>query len=275
MRILISNMSASRVNLIQNDYAAGLPSPTAFLGLAGVIFNDLGFDRWQARVLPVLHEVSPSLGRTRPEYVKKGRRFAPVETPEDLHGHVVFSLVLDLPEIRNTDDIRVAAEGRRLAGGSIFPACRSKPVSVSVMAPDGAGLRKCPRGRAVIPGLRPDMQGVTAFGEPGSFGKVKACLLKRATDEDPAPGYRVPLAIGYRMITRPGANPIPKNARDDHTPHVFAEPGVGVGELVSVRNPAICDLYEAEFSNLFWRWSAAGNHITAHPSYNPETQGSN
>lgn len=270
MRVLISNISASRVNLIQNDYAAGLPSPTAFLGLADCILYDLNFPRWSARVLPILHQVCPSIGRTKPEMEKEGKGFKSVEIVEDFHGHVEFSLVLDLPEIRNIDDIMRKAEGRRLAGGSVFPTRPNLPISVVELAPDGAGLRKCARGRALVPGLREDMKGVVAFGDPGSFAKVKSVLTRRASNEDPAPGFRVPVAIGYRLITQPSETPIPKCARDDVTPHVFAEPGVGVGELVSVRNRAIRDLDEAAFSELFWRWKSSGHHITAHPIYHPE-----
>lgn len=270
MRVLISNMSASRVNLIQNDYASGLPSPTAFLGLADVILHDLGFERWSARVLPILHEVTASAGRTRPEYAKNGSRFSPEEIPEDIHGHVVFSLALDLPDVRNIEDIQNACEGRRLAGGSIFPARRAKPISVSVMTPDGSGLRKSARGRALVPGLREDMKGAISFGDAGTFKAVKTALTRKASDEDPTPGFRVPVAIGYRLLTRPGANPIPDCARDDETPHVFAEPGVGVAELISVRNPAIRDLDDAAFSQMFWRWHVSPSHITAHPVYNPD-----
>jgi hypothetical protein len=269
MRVLISNMSASRVNLLQNDYASGLPSPTAFLGLADVIGHALGFDRWSMSVLPVLHQVMPSAGRTRPEFIKKGRKFSATENVEDMHGHVKFSMLLDLPEPRAIDQIRAASRHRFLAGGAIFPDHGSQPITVSELPADGQGFRKCALGRVLVPGLRDDMAGTVSFGDPGSFAKLKSVLMCPSTDENPTPGFRVPVAIGYRLITTPGQNPVPACARDDKTPHVFAEPGVGVAELVSVRNPRLTDLDEPGLSELFWRWSASGDHITAHPVYNP------
>lgn len=61
-------------------------------------------------------------------------------------------------------------------------------------------------------------------------------------------------------------------ARDAVTPHVFAEPGVGVGELISIRNPRLTGLPATDLSDVFWHWSVGIHHITAHPLFNPEKQ---
>ena len=88
---------ASRVNLLMNDFAAGLPSPLSFLGLADALARDLGLAAWSARILPVLHQVSVTEGRTKPEMEAKSGSFVPVETMEDLTGTVEVSILVDLP----------------------------------------------------------------------------------------------------------------------------------------------------------------------------------
>lgn len=65
MLFAIKNMKASRVNLLMNDFAAGLPSPLAFIGLGDAIARRLGLNPWSARTLPILHRVDVSQGRTK------------------------------------------------------------------------------------------------------------------------------------------------------------------------------------------------------------------
>ncbi|TGN68554.1 hypothetical protein E4L95_00965 [Paracoccus liaowanqingii] len=271
MRVLLTNMRASRVNLLQNDYAAGLPSPLAFMGLGSAILHDLGFDRWEARVLPVIHDLVVSAGRTKPSPEPAGGRLRNVEIPEDMVGTVDFSLALDLPEDRNLGAVEQSLVGKRLAGGVIFPGLAGRRVEAIAVASDGRGLSRLRRGRAITPLLIAPT--ATSFGEEMTIRAVKKLLHPQKDESLDAPmGYRVPVAIGYRLLTRPGANPIPVMARDAHTPHVFAEPGVGVGELISIRSPRLTGLSSGELSDVFWRWSVGTHHITAHPLFNPEQQ---
>jgi len=271
MRVLLTNMRASRVNLLQNDYAAGLPSPLAFMGLGSSILHDLGLDRWAVRVLPVIHDLVVSQGRTKPAPEPQGARLRNVELPEDMHGTVDFSLALDLPEERDLGDIEASIGGKRLAGGAIFRSPPGRPIRAIATSADGAGLKKLARGRALTP--MTIAKTATSFGEDVTIREVKQLLNPaRDDDADKALGYRVPVAIGYRLLTRPGANPIPAMARDAITPHVFAEPGVGVGELISIRNPRLTMLSAAELTALFWQWSVGASHITAHALFNPEKQ---
>jgi hypothetical protein len=75
MLFLAKDLKASRVNLLMNDFAAGLPSPLAFLGLGEAIGRSLGAENWTVAVIPVLHRVDVAEGRTRAEYsTRRGRR---------------------------------------------------------------------------------------------------------------------------------------------------------------------------------------------------------
>lgn len=270
---LVSDLVASRVSLLQNDYAAGLPSPLAFLGLVAAFSEATGHGYYGARVLPVLHSVTPNHGRTRPDFGRKADRFVPQEIPEDLLGHVEFSLFMDLPAPIDAAKISQILIGKRLAGGVIFNRHHGKAFRVTAVAEDGSALRSCRRGRVLIPCLRDGVRGHTCFGEADDIRRMRASLSVRKTKDNPEPGWRVPVAIGYRRITEPDARCIPECARDDWTPHVFAEPGAGVAELVSVRSRLLSQMDAHEFRNLFWFWSVMGRHITAHSSYNPEIPG--
>ena len=94
MIFLVSALSAARVNLLMNDYASGLPSPMAFLGLGAAIAPELGADRWSVRVIPVLHSVVISSGRTKPEMVP-GKKPTPIDPVgnggrHDWYGPILF-----------------------------------------------------------------------------------------------------------------------------------------------------------------------------------------
>lgn len=276
MRYLFSNLTASRVNLLQNDFAAGMPSPLAFLGLAGNIAGLVGYGHFEARVLPILYSVTPSEGRTRPEYQfqteKSANGFAPVEIPESMRGYVEFGFVLDLPGLVDIALLQKALKKARLSGGTIFAKNGQTQADIRSIPDDGSGLSMSPRGRAVIPGLRADLRHLTCWTEVEEFEKVQDAISQRSTPENPTPGMRVPTAIGYRLLTRPGQNPNPTYVRNADIPHVFAEPGTGVAELVSVRNPTLTGLDEQAFTERLWSWSVSGRHITAHPVYLPSQQ---
>ena len=114
MLFLAKKLKASRVNLLMNDFAAGLPSPLAFLGLGAAIAPALGAPRWSVGVLPILHSVDVFEGRTKAEAApaRKSGVFAPIEIPEDLIGAVSVSLFLDVPE---------CADGHRVADAASRP----------------------------------------------------------------------------------------------------------------------------------------------------------
>lgn len=271
MRVVITNMKASRVNLHQNHFASGLPPVTAFMGLSACIMHELGFDRHAVRVIPIIHDLYISQGRTRSEMGKKESHWAPQEIPEDMHGTVFFSMILDLPADRDIQDIEACLIGKRLAGGVIFPAVEGKPILIREVAKNGNCFRSLMRGRIIVP-LK-DMP--ISFGDAGTIWPVTDAYLYNpdvAEGVISVKGWRVPLAIGYRLIGEINEVP-PHGGRDKVTPHTFAEPGVSVAELVSIRNPKITTADNSTIDDLFFAWSSAGHHITVHQHYNPSLKG--
>ncbi|MCE6958517.1 hypothetical protein LAZ40_05565 [Cereibacter sphaeroides] len=261
MKYLIPGLKAARVNLLQNDFCAGLPSPTAFLGLAACIAHKLGLDRWKLSVLPVLHSVDRSIGRLRPAMEAKNGGYVTVELQEDMTGEVSFSLILDLPEQVSEIRLAEALTGLRLAGGVIF---RDKTKKIELLADDAKNLVRCARGFALVP-WRPDGETTCSFGTRDSLRRVAATLWP----DDPKlrKGWRVPVAVGYRLLGTPSL--APSGSRDASVPHVFAEPGVGIAELVSVRSARLTNLPPSEFDGLFWSWTSSRTHIVAHSAYLP------
>ncbi|MCI4662388.1 MAG: hypothetical protein MRY63_11295 [Neomegalonema sp.] len=116
MILIALNLRASRVNLLMNDFAAGLPSPLAFLGLAAAMAPELGAERWSIGVLPILHHVDVSEGRTKAEAAPKKGRFAPVEIVEDLTGSISVSVLFDIPDFDHDFKLKEALLGRRIGG---------------------------------------------------------------------------------------------------------------------------------------------------------------
>lgn len=269
---LVKNLRASRVNLLMNDFAAGLPSPLAFLGLAAAIAPALGQERWARRspatrrweigVLPILHRVDLSPGRTRAEWVANSGAFQPIEIPEDLTGSVVISLLLDIPDCVDEHLVTVALQGRRIAGGPIHNA----EIDITAVTVDGSAFRGADRGYAMIR-TPPPKSSVVATGQIEHLTAFAAELYV-----DPGPGWHVPVAIGHRLLEDPAAAAAQTraNTRDPEVPHVFAEPIVGIAELVSVRNKRLTDLDEGGLRDLLWRWTAEGEWIVGHPNYHPD-----
>lgn len=269
---LVKNLRASRVNLLMNDFAAGLPSPLAFLGLAAAIAPTLGKARWEMRpaaarrweigVLPILHRVDVSKGRTKAELSNKAGDFAPVEIPEDLIGSVVVSLFLDIPDCADEHLISQAFQGRRIAGGSIHNA--DAELEVRAVTADGSAFRGVDRGYAVIR-TEPPKSAVIATGQ---IDHLKALAAELYVDS--GPGWHVPVAVGHRLLEDPDTAPTRANTRDPNIKHVFAEPVVGIAELVSVRNKRLTGLDDPGLRDLLWRWTAEGDWIVGHPNYHPD-----
>lgn len=260
----IDNLAAGNVNLLQNDYASGLPSPFAPLGLVAALAPSLGVGRWECGVLMVIHRLDASHGRTRAAMHLKEGKFTPAEIPETMTGALQFSLLVETPARIDPDMLRKGVLSARLGGGPIFPRAR-RTVSVRELVADGSAFRGMDRGyvpvraregrRPVSAGRRPDLLAVADELYPEVKNK--------------GTGWIVPLAVGYRLIEDPATAPRRRGVRDPGVPHVFAEPVVGTGELVSVRNPVLTGLDEAGLRGLMWRMSTAPGVIAAHPDYLP------
>lgn len=263
---VVKDLRASRANLMMNDFAAGLPSPLSFLGLADLLARNLGLAPWSARVLPILHRVDISDGRTKPEMENKSGVFEPIETMEDLVGSVQVSLLLHLPGCESETALRAHLQGRRIAGGLI----QNDRIAVQSVTADGSAFRGLRRGFAM---LRPDQverryitSGDTTPEQPG-LARLASLLFPAERPE--GFGWIVPAAVGYRLLEDPQTVPARIRTRSKEIPHVFAEPVVGIAELVSVRNKRLTGLSNADLYALMWTWEARGDLILGHPVYHP------
>ena len=270
MLFAVKNLRASRVNLLMNDYAAGLPSPLAFLGLGDAVARQLGLDPWSASALPILHRVEENCGRTKPEMEpKKPRRqkgasfqFMPIESMEDLTGHVEVSLLLDLPGWNSDIGVANAIEGHRLAGGTI----QNDQIQVAAANPDGAAFQSFRLGYAMF---RPETQKyqVISTGDRQSLARIASLLFP--VEPRKGSGWWVPVAVGHHLLEDPGTVPKRIGTRNPDVPHVFSEPVLGIAELASVRNKKLKNLTESELKALLWSWDARGEYVLAHPNYHP------
>ncbi len=265
MLFLAKDLEASRVNLLMNDFAAGLPSPLAFLGLGEAIGRSLGAKNWAVAVLPILHRVIVSEGRTKAEAsaTRKSSVFAPIEIAEDLNGSVTVSLLIDIPGVSDEHRVSEALIGRRIAGGPIH----NHRISVNSVTGDGSCFGGIGRGYAMIP-TRPPKSGAIATGaihELQSFAE-ELYPINRETGT----GWFVPVAVGHRPIEDPDKAPKRSNTRNPNIPHVFAEPVVGIAELVSVRSGRLRGTNSKDLPGLFWRWKAEGDWIVGHQNYHPK-----
>ena len=267
MIFAVKNIRAARVNLLMNDFSAGLPSPLSFIGLTDAIVRDLGLTPWSGRVIPVLHHVSISEGRTKPEMEVSKRRatygaFMPIETMEDLFGVVDLSLLLDIPECESASDIAETLIRRRVAGGII----QNGRVDVERVTGDGSAFRHLRRGYAML-AADPEYaeRCVTSNGGLDSYARVLEVLF---TDErHQGSGWVIPVAAGYRLLEDPDLTPARIRRRDPGLPHVFAEPLLGMAELVSIRNRCLTGLTEDLLSSIFWSWHVEGDMLFGHRAY--------
>jgi hypothetical protein len=261
MKFLVDCLTAHRVNLLMNDYACGLPSPLAFLGLGAAIAPEVGAERWSVGVLPVLHAVEVSKGRTKAEMAPRAGVFAPVEIVEDMTGMVRFSLLLDIPNCASERAVADALQGRRLAGG-IFEG----EIRVDTVQSDGRALQRVKRGWAM---LRPDSADLRRIST-GDEESLAAIAERLAPAERVAgAGWLVPLAVGHFLLEDPARVAKRRGVRDPALPHVFTEPVLGIGELVSVRNRRLTEAPPEQFDELFWRWHAQGDWVLGHRAYDP------
>lgn len=255
--LIIQGLRASRVNLLQNDFAAGLPSPMAFLGLMASMAPRLGVDRWSIGVLPIIHALQISEGRTRGQIAKEGSGIKVLDIPADLLGTVRFSLIVDLDE-SFSDAILDEVVKARLAGGVIFEDGAATARSVSA----GRDLARSAPGRIIAP----------AGGFPVArtardvAGYVDALFPFPDSDEGRT-GWNVPVAVGYRLMGRPDEEEPRAGVRDPSVPHVFAEPLGGIGQLISHKGAAAASLDKGGLSALCWRYVKDAPYVLAHPVY--------
>ena len=270
MLFAVNDLRASRVNLVMNDYAAGLPSPLAFLGLGDAIARHLELEPWSARTLPILHRVEPSRGRTKPEMEPgrpRGRKgapvqFMPIETMEDLTGHVEVSLLLDLPGCDDNLAVGKTIAGCRIAGGVI----QNDRVHAEAVTADGTAFRCLRRGYAM---LRPETEEyrVISTGEQQGLSRIAALLFP--VERPKGSGWHIPAAVGHHLLEDPDNAPKRIRTRNPEVPHVFSEPVLGIAELVSIRNEKLTKLTGEELRALLWSWKARGDYVLGHPAYLP------
>lgn len=264
MIFLAKNLRASRVNLLMNDFAAGLPSPLAFLGLGEAIGRSLGTEPWKIGVLPVLHQVDVSDGRTKAEASasRKSGVFAPIEIAEDLIGSVTASLLLDIPNISDEHKVAEALVGRRIAGGPIH----NHMIDVKSVTADGSCFANSNRGYAMIRATNPKSSAIAS----GAIDELQAFATELyPAERSPGTGWFVPVAVGHRLLEDPSSAPKRKNTRNSDIPHVFAEPVVGIAELISVRSKQLTETSANDLPDLFWRWKAEGQWVVGHQNYHP------
>ncbi|WP_275791595.1 type I-F CRISPR-associated protein Csy2 [Pararhizobium gei] len=261
---VVKDIRASRVNLIMNDFAAGLPSPLSFLGLADLLARELRLTPWSAGVIPVLHRVHVSEGRTKPEMENKSGLYAPIETIEDMVGTVDLSLLLHLPGCDSDSALREQIPHRRIAGGLI----QNEAFKVEAVTPDGSAFRSLRRGYAMI---RPELaeRRLITSGDQEGLAAVARTLFP--AEREPGFGWIVPASIGYHLLEDPATVPPRIRTRSKTVPHVFAEPVLGIAELVSVRNERLTGLSATALSALLWRWEARGDLVLGHATYHPES----
>lgn len=204
MRFVVRNLKASRVNLKMNDYAAGLPSPMAFLGLAESIGRDLGLEPWSARCLPILHAVHVSEGRTKPEMEVRSGVFTPIEIMEDMIGTVDVSLILDLPGCEKADRVTQVIQFKRIAGGTIS----NRDFRIHPVPEDGGCLKGLPRGYALV---RPDRneRRIISSGDVAALERIARILFPEV--REPGRGWIVPVAVGHRLLENPDTVTFPLN----------------------------------------------------------------
>lgn len=263
MLFAINNLQASGVNLLMNDFAAGLPSPLSFLGFGDAIARDLGLSPWSACTLPILHSVNISEGRTKPEMENEYGSFKPVGMMEDLTGLVEVSVLINLPEYDDDDGLRRTLSGRRLGGGTI----QNNDWSVKSVPPDGSAFSQIRRGYAMVRPEVPERLQITT----GKIGELEAIAAELFPPErQPSSGWIVPVAVGHHLLENPDTAPKRSGTRASNIPHVFTEPVLGIAELVSVRNKRLTKLTMEELVALLWSWDARGEYVLGHAAYHPE-----
>jgi hypothetical protein len=260
MIFVAKNLKANSVNLLMNDHAAGLPSPLSFIGLADVLARELGLAPWSARIIPILHAVHVSKGRKNPELLPTPGKFSPIEIVEGITGSAEVSLIIDLPGFDDSTELAEALIGKRIAGGPIA----STSITVREVTADGSAFSGLRRGYAMVRPDDPRRQGASR-GDLESLKQIASTLYPAEKGE--GFGWIVPASVGYRLIEDPDTVPARQGTRSETIPHVFAEPLVGIAELLSVRNTRLRNASTDYLNDLFWGWVPNDDLITGHSAY--------
>lgn len=255
--ILLSDITANRVNVVQNDFVAGCPGPLTFLGFVGAIAKDMGVSPWAFRVMPILHDVQVSAGRTKPEFRVKSGDYAPDEITEAITAQVRFSVLIDTGDDRDESGFAPLLNNRKFGGGLAWGGKAIDCVD------EGRALYRAKRGYAMVPATEAP---VTA-GEEGGFSDLAAFLYERSHS------FRVaPASVGYRHIGKIAAPGVRAGVRSPDYPHTFSEPLTSAVQFVSVRNPEMTGLGSEDLISRMFTWSYDAAHACAHPAYTLSTQ---
>lgn len=250
--ILLSDITASRVSAIQNDFVAGCPGPLTFLGFVGAIAKDMGASPWDFRVMPIFHDVQVSPGRTKPEFRVKSGEYAPDEITEAITAQVRFSVLVDTGDDKDASWFQNALENRKFGGGLAWGGKAIECVD------EGRALYRSKRGYAMLP-----LEGapVTA-GEAGGFDALSAFLF-----ETPH-AFRVGAAsVGYRHIGEVSPPGHRAGVRSPNHPHTFSEPLTSAVRFISIRNPEMTELDTEGLLSRMFAWSYDATQACAHPAY--------
>ena len=143
-------------------------------------------------------------------------------------------------------------------------------IDVEAVTADRSAFRGLRRGYAMLrpDAGRPERRRIST-GDEATLSAIAHTVFP--SEREPGHGWIVPVATGYRLLEDPDAAPKRIRTRDPNIPHVFAEPVLGIAELVSVRNKRLTDLTEEGLRERLWSWEPRGDLVLGHPAYHPET----
>ncbi len=281
--ILLPRLKVQNANAISGPLSWGFPSPTAFTGFVHALQRKFSAELEEgfAGVGIVCHQFDPQVfqppGRrthvfrlTRNPIGKDGGTTALVE---EGRAHLEVSLLIAVKDYKPdsegqyfAEQLLDAAQGMRLAGGSLLPrenkrtlryAAQWSPMAGNVDG-DAAIFRKLRR--RLLPGFalvqrddllaehlaelraqRPESHAldalldlsrlnieptITPASEPGQPDRVSWAVRRK-------PGWLVPLPVGYAGISPLYAQGEVENARDGTTPFRFVESLYSLGQWIS------------------------------------------
>ena len=278
--LLLPRLKVQNANAISGPLTWGFPSPTAFSGFAHALERKFAaeLDEGFAGVGIVCHQFDPQVfqppGRrtqvfrlTRNPVGKDGATMALVE---EGRAHMEVSLVIAVRDYKSEGDgkhfaerLHDAAQGMRLAGGSLLPQQGNRyqaqwwPLAGTAEG-DAAVFRKLRR--RLLPGfalvqrddllarhlaelrqVRPESHALDALLDLSRLN-IEPVVDSSSDAEQPVPvkweirrkpGWLVPLPIGYAGISPLYAPGEVDNARDATTPFRFVESLYSLGQWIS------------------------------------------
>lgn len=260
-RFVFGPFKAQNINLSGSDFVAGIPSPSAALGLVGAVARSLGVQGWDHRAILIIHDLEEGTGRVRGEQVVKSKRIIPIEVPETVTGRGLFTIIGEIPGTHETSAITAALMRARFAGGAIFaPTGRSLPQLVQPMHDLDITrlLSRLPRGMALCPPNGRESAKLASFGEQTSLEEI-AMRAYSAEEKTKGGGYLVPCPIGYRVLSETLTETPPSKCRDADIPFALVDSAVGLAEYVSIRNAEKFEDADGAFESCGWSWACDGD----------------